>query len=111
MEIVLAILLLFGSFTLGTIAADNEDEEAESTTVLLDADDVPASPSFTSITYHHDPTRCHSDKSIIYRDLTVPYRGQIESSVIEVSDCEEGRDCSDNPTARPSSMEVKYPDE
>ncbi len=111
MEIVLAVLLFFGGVTLGSISADNVDEEVESSMALLDVDDVPGSLPVTPITHPRDPTRCNSDKSVIYRDLTVPYRGQIESSVIEVSDGEEGRDCSDNPTARPSSMEVKYPDE
>jgi len=111
MEIVLAVLLLFGSFTLGSLTADKGDEEEESSMALSDVDDVPASPPVTPITHHRDPTRCHSDKSVIYRDLSVPYHGQIERSVIEVSDCEEGRDCSYNPTARPSSIAVKFPDE
>ncbi len=111
MEIVLAILLLFGSFTLGTIAADNEDEEAESSMALPDVDDVAGSSSVTSITHPRDPARCHSDKSVLYRDLTVPYRSQIEPPVIEVSDCEDDGDCSDKPTAHTSSIEVKYPDE
>lgn len=111
MEIVLAILLLFGSFTLGTIAADSEDEEAESDMTLSDVEGVPGSPPLISTTHQGDPMRCHSNKSIIYRDLTVPYRSQIEPSVIDASDGEEGRDCSDNSTARPSSIKVKHPDE
>lgn len=111
MEIVLAVLLFFGGFSLGSISADKGDEEVESSIALLDVDDVPSSLPATPITHHSIPMRCHSDKSIIYRDLTVPYRSQIEQSVIEVSDCEEGRDCSDNPSAHPLSIEVKYPDE
>ncbi|HFD86470.1 MAG TPA: hypothetical protein ENJ35_02210 [Gammaproteobacteria bacterium] len=88
MEIVLAVLLLFGSFTLGTIAADNEDEDVESTRVVPNVEGVPGSHPAIQVTQHSDPTRCHSDKSVIYRDLTIPYHGEIERPVIEARDCE-----------------------
>jgi hypothetical protein len=111
MEIMLAVLLLFGGFTLGSITADKGGDDVRSGMALPNVDGVPGSHPITQITHHSDPTRCPSDKSIIYRDLTVPYHGQIERPVIEVSDCEGSRDCYYNPTAFPPSLEVKYPDE
>lgn len=57
--------------------------------VVPDVDGVPGSPPAIQITHHSDSTQCYSDKSVIYRDLTVPYHGQYERSVIEDSDYEE----------------------
>ena len=111
MEIVVAVLLLFGGFTLGSITADKSGDDVRTTMALPNVDGVSDSHQVAPAMRHSDPTRCHSDKSVIYRDLTVSNNGQIERPVIEVSDCERGRDCSYNPTAFPPSMEVKYPDE
>ena len=93
MEIVLAILLLFGGITLGSITADKGDEDSESTMVIPSTDGAPGSHSATQTMREDDPTQCHSAKNVIYRDLTVPNHGQIERTVAEVSDCE-GK-CSD----------------
>jgi hypothetical protein len=111
MEIVLAVLLLFGGFTLGSITADKGDGDTQSTVALRNADGVPDSQWVTRVIPQSDPSRCHANGVVIYRDLTVPYDGQIERPAIKISDCEGGRDCSYNPTAFPPSMEVKYPDE
>ena len=93
MEIVLAVLLLFGGFTLGSITADKGDDDVQSTLALPNGDGVPDSTQVTQVLRQSDPTRCHSDSASIYRDLTAPYRGQIERPAIEASDCE--GDCPD----------------
>jgi len=77
MEIVLAVLLLFGGFTLGSITADK-------------GDDVPGSTQITQVLRQGDPTQCHSDREVIYRDLTVPYQGSFSEQVSQASDCEGG---------------------
>ena len=76
MEIVLAVLLFFGGLTLGSITADKGDNDSHSTVALPYANR--AMP---------DPTRCHSNDVVIYRDLTVPYQSQIKRPAIEISDC------------------------
>ena len=80
MEIVLAVLLLFGGFTLGSITADNGDDESQSTMVLPDTDGVPDSHPVTQAMRQGDPIRCHSEGTVIYRDLTVPYQEQVGES-------------------------------
>ncbi len=104
MEIVLAVLLLFGGFALGSITADKGEDEPQSAMAQSNAGDVTDSSPVTQAMHQDDPSRCHSKGTNIYRDLTVLYRDQ-------VGDCEGGRDCSYNPTAFPPSMEVKCADE
>ncbi len=89
MEIVLAILLLFGGFTLGSITADKGDDESHSTIALPNVDGVLNSYPATQAMHQVDPTRCHSDRATIYRDLTVPYRGQTGQPTSQASDCDE----------------------
>ncbi|MCU7870789.1 MAG: hypothetical protein KZQ98_20040 [Candidatus Thiodiazotropha sp. (ex Lucinoma borealis)] len=86
MEIVLAVLLLFGGFTLGSITADKGDDEPQS--AMANGDGVPDSRQHAQTMLQSDPTRCHSDRAVIYRDLTVPYHGQIERPAMEIGDCE-----------------------
>ena len=80
MEIVLAVLLLFGGFTLGSITADNDDDESHSTMALSDTDDVPDSHTVTWAIRQGNRIRCHSDGTVVYRDLTVPYQEQVGES-------------------------------
>jgi len=82
MEIVLAVLLFFGGFTLGSVTADKNEDD------VSNGDGVPDSHLATRVMPQSDPTRCHSSGVVIYRDLTVPYNGQIERPAIEISDCE-----------------------
>lgn len=88
MEIVLAVLLLFGGFTLGSITADKGDDDVQSTRVLPNGDGVPGSTQFTQVLRQSDPGRCHSDRAVIYRDLTVPYQGPVSEQASQASDCE-----------------------
>ncbi len=128
MEIVLAVLLLFGGITLGPNTADKGDDATQSTLGPPNGDGVPDPHPATPAMRRSEPTLCHSDGTAIYRDLTVPYPGRNERPAIEDSGYEGSRDCSCNPTAFPPSavhgrtnaaiagrnraaVEVKYPDE
>ena len=93
MEIVLAILLLFGGITLGSSTTDKCGDDTQSTLVLPNADDTSGSYQINQVTHQSDPTGCHFDGSVIYRDLTVPTHGQIVRPIMEISDCDE--DCPD----------------
>ena len=90
MEIVLAVLLFFGGLTLGSITADKGDDASQSTPSMPHVDGVADSTQVIQALRQSDLMRCHSDRVVIYRDLTVPYRGQIERPAIEGSDCEGG---------------------
>lgn len=106
MEIVLAFLLLFGGFTLGSMTADKSGDASRSTQLLSERDNSEDSPPIPQALYQSDPTRCHSDRGPVYRDLSVPYPGKDGPA----GDCG-GRDCSYNPSAFPPSLEVRSPDE
>ena len=93
MEIVLAVLLLFGVITLGSITADKGDDDTQSTMALPNGDGVSGPHQVTQVTCQSDPTGCHSDGSIIYRDLTLPYQDQIGQQASQAGDRDEG--CSD----------------
>ncbi len=111
MEIVVAVLLFFGGFTLGSISTDKGDEKSEPKIVLLNVVSIPGPHPATQITRHSDPTRCHFDKSAVYRDLTAPFRSQIDRPGTGDGNCEVSRNCSKYSTAFPPSTEVKYPHE
>ncbi len=76
MEIVLAILLLFGGFTLGSITSDKENDKSQSSMELPNVADATDLHPVTQAMRQSDLTRCHSDGAVIYRDLTIPYSGQ-----------------------------------
>lgn len=84
MEIVLAVLLLFGGFTLGSITADAGSDDRQSAmnpTKTNGAD----SQSVIQTKQQVDPNRCLSTGTVNYRDLTLPYPGQTMS---QAGDCE-----------------------
>ena len=70
MEIILAFLLFFGGFTMGSISA--EDEEPQATTARPPANGTSDAPMVTPARRQSGPRRCHSDRAILYKDLTVP---------------------------------------
>ena len=111
MEIVFAVLLLFGGFSLGSITTDKGAEKSEPTIVLPSVVSIPGPHPATQITHDSDPTRCHFDKSVIYRDLTAPFRGQNDRPRKGARDCEISRECSYHSTAFPPSTKVKGPHE
>jgi len=111
MEIGVAVLLLFGGFTLGSITTDKGNEKSEPTIVLPKVASVSGPDLVTQITHDSDPTRCHFDKSVIYRDLTAPFRSQIDRPGTRARDCEVNRICSNHSTAFPPATKVKNPHE
>ena len=72
MEIVLAFVLFFGGFTLGSITADKGNDEATASVTHSHSNGMSSSPAVAPGTHQNDPTRCQSDRAVIYRDLTVP---------------------------------------
>ena len=76
MEIVLAVLLLFGGFTLGSITSEKGGDELQSS---MDLPNVAYATDLHPVTQgmrQSDPIRCHSDGVVTYRDLTIPYPDQ-----------------------------------
>ena len=88
MEIVLAILLLFGGFTLGSITADKGGDASPSTRVVPNATGIPDSHPITQGMRQNELNRCHLDRAVIYRDLTFPYHGKIDQQADQTDDCE-----------------------
>ena len=76
MEIVLAIFLLLGGFTLGSISSEKGGNEPQSSMDLPNVADATELQPVTQGMHRTDPTQCHSDGAVIYRDLTIPYSGQ-----------------------------------
>ena len=76
MEIVLAVLLLFGGFTLGSISSEKGDNESQSSMELPHVADATNVHSVTQARSRSDLAECHSDGAVIYRDLTIPYPDQ-----------------------------------
>ncbi len=107
MEIVVAVLLLFGGFTLGSTATDKGEEKSEPIKVLSCVVSIPGTHPVKQITHDGDPKRCHFDKSVVYRDLTAPFRNQIDRRGTGDSDCEVNRNCSYHSTAFPPATVVK----
>ena len=76
MEIALALLLLFGGFTLGSISSEKGGKESQSSMDLPHVADATNLHSVTQARSRSDLAECHSDGAVIYRDLTIPYSGQ-----------------------------------
>ena len=77
MEIVLAIIFFFGGFTLGSINAEQGDDDTQATMIMPNADSIPDSHQVKREIRQSEPTRCRSERTRIYRDLTVPFKGQV----------------------------------
>ena len=76
MEIALALLLLFGGFTLGSITSEKGGNESQSSIEASHVADATNLHSVTQARSRSDLAECHSDGAVIYRDLTIPYSGQ-----------------------------------
>ncbi len=88
MEIVLAVLLLLGGFTLGSITADKGNDASPSTRVVPNATGITDSYPITPAMHKNELNRCHSDRTVTYRDLTIPYHGKIDPQAGQADDCE-----------------------
>lgn len=88
MEFVLVILLFFGGFALGSISADISEDDAPSTMSLFDGEGVSDSVPDGEAGHRPVPTPCHFGGAVIYRDLTVLYRGEVREQASHTADCE-----------------------
>ncbi|MCU7943537.1 MAG: hypothetical protein KZQ87_12745 [Candidatus Thiodiazotropha sp. (ex Cardiolucina cf. quadrata)] len=88
MEIVLVVLLLMGGFALGTNNAENKGEDTPPETSATVAGNVQGSHPVIPVVYLIDPTQCRSNRGVIYRDLTLPYHGQVSQRVSPSSNCD-----------------------
>ncbi len=83
MEIVLAVLLLFGCFALGSATGDKESDDPQSVAPTSHVHRVVNSSPVTP-----DRSGCQIDKPGNYRDLTVPYIGHRDQAAPKVDTCE-----------------------
>jgi hypothetical protein len=79
-EIILAILLLFGGFTLGSVTADKGGDVAQHATIATPVDGAADASHIYQDMRQHRLIRCHF-RTTVYRDLTVPNSGQIDQPV------------------------------
>ncbi len=83
MEIVLAVLLLFGGFALGSATADKGTDDKQFLVTASHVEGVGDSVPMAQVM-----RRCLSDKSVTYRDLTVPYYSHVDPPAVEANSCE-----------------------
>lgn len=83
MEIVLAVLLLFGGFTLGSMTSGSMTsdktggDQLEITSSYVDA----VTPSVETLPVQRNDSRLDcSEKRVVYRDLTAPYTTEAKYS-------------------------------
>ena len=89
MEIILAFLLFFGGFTLGSNSIEKESDVSEITKIYDKGNDTEqVHPTIQEI-YLNDARTCHVTHGLTYRDLTRPYHRESEQTAIESDDCEE----------------------
>ncbi|MCP3887011.1 MAG: hypothetical protein GY700_16410 [Propionibacteriaceae bacterium] len=88
MEIVLAVLLLFGGFALGSATAEKNDGVEPSSDGASHTQ-----PIADSVLATRGMRGCLSDKSGMYRDLTVPYIDQRDQAASKADTCE--GECTD----------------
>ena len=90
MEIILAFLVFFGGFTLGTITTEKESGGLQATKIDTSGNDAARSHQAPQTIYVKETSTCHSAQTPIYRDLTRSFHEQVDQPVIENDDCEEG---------------------
>ena len=85
MDIVFALLLLFGGFALGSVTAERDPSVQTPPSVAEVRSQEP--PGLTA----SDPLTCHGGKAaVIYRDLTLPHSGQTDRPETPAGECAEG---------------------
>lgn len=78
MEIVLAVLLLFGGFALGSIDSENGGGGSQPLIALPDREDATGSLPVRQRVGQADSAQCLPNGVDIYRDLTLPYPGRTD---------------------------------
>ncbi len=93
MEIFVAILLLFGAFSLGSATNNHVDEDPSGLELPTKANvrqDLSGKGAEAGEVEHTQLRDCMVDRhTVIYRDLTVPYGNEIETQMTPASDREE----------------------
>ena len=92
MEVFVAILLLFGAFSLGSATNNHADEDPsglELPTTANERQDLSGKGAEAGDVEHTQSRDCLVDRhTVIYRDLTVPYENEIETQMRPASDSE-----------------------
>ena len=93
MEVFVAILLLFGAFSLGSATnnhADDDPSGLELPTTANERQDLSGEGAEAGDVEHAQLRDCLVDRhTVIYRDLSVPYENEIETQTTPASDSEE----------------------
>ncbi len=83
MEVFVAILLLFGAFSLGSATSDNSDVDPaglENPATAYERQDLPGKGVEAGDVEHTQLEDCLADRHlVIYRDLTISYENEIET--------------------------------
>ncbi len=89
MEILLAILLLIGAVSVGPSTAGKGEDAALPIMDLPKRDDTSEQDLVMPIVHQRDAIRCHMYRDVNYRDLTVPYKDEIDRLFMDFGDCGE----------------------
>ena len=93
MEVFIAILLLFGAFSLGSATSDDSDVDPaglENPATSYEQQDLPGKGVEAGDVEHTLLRDCLADRHfVIYRDLTVRYENEIETETTGASNSEE----------------------
>ena len=93
MEVFVAILLLFGAFSLGSATNNHADEDPsglELPTTANERQDLSGKGAEAGDVEHTQLRDCLVDRhTVIYRDLSVAYENEIETQTTPASDSEE----------------------
>lgn len=89
MEIILAFLVFFGGFTLGSMTTEKEDVSSQSIRINNNEDDSAKTHQTPEAIYLIEVSTCNLARTSIYRDLTRSFHEHVDQPVIENDDCEE----------------------
>ncbi len=93
MEVFVAILLLFGAFSLGSATSDDANDDPaglEPPVTANERQDLPGKGVEAGDVEHTQLRDCLAGRHVvIYRDLTVPYENEIETETTRAGDSEE----------------------
>jgi len=93
MEVVIAIILLFGAFSLGSATHDGANDDSASLEIPVavnEGQDVPSKAPDAESVDHAQFQDCLANRhDVIYRDLTRAHAREIESETTHSDDCDE----------------------
>lgn len=93
MEVFVAILLLFGAFSIGSATSDDADDDlagVEISTAVNVKQDLPDKGAQAEGVEHTQLPDCLADRHfVIYRDLTAAYKNRRETATLGANNGEE----------------------